>query len=628
MVQHQPKEVEANRSFDTAENTSSDDDSKIGKAASPPAAVSPQLQLAFVANKDPNGSGMMTGSLVLVSDPSMLTSPFGVSNNNIASGDGKSRAGATATPPSASPIPMMVPITGSTAFQQEPQQFTDEDSQQKDPNTIRRRRQSNINETESSKLPQASNPLSSGIPSSFVLQNIPILFNSLTSSNTSTGRPQQQQKQNDGIPPITTSSSSLISKNIRPGSDSNDTGIRTAHYTVVSRDTIPSDGGRDGRTSSNGTEKTNLKQAAKKTAADLRNVIRDSTRTEIVNYEQIERIKIMHERFADGCKFSFNYNVLLLTASIIAGLGLVSNSTTTVIASMLVSPIMGPVVGMAYGATIHDYRLLRKAIKTETISIIFCIVIGVLIGVCTGPTELSKDWPTDEMYTRGTWQNFFVALPVALFSGFAVAVGLLDDQVSSLVGVAISASLLPPAVNAGILFVAYFWAETDWWNDDERPIGVQPELYAADRFSSIDVINVVQDTPIGEPVYSDQADFRAAGVCSISLTVANIVIVAIASMIMFRLKERLPISKKVFWTDLGVARKIYRDLAVMSNDDDSEVSSQMIDGNDDPSSSFSTPPRRSSSSIAKTKKHCNDTPGSKTGNPSNSYESIPEGNEA
>jgi uncharacterized membrane protein len=56
----------------------------------------------------------------------------------------------------------------------------------------------------------------------------------------------------------------------------------------------------------------------------------------------------VHDQFADGVEFSFNYNILLLVASILAGLGLVSNSSANIIASMLVSPIMGPVVGLAY----------------------------------------------------------------------------------------------------------------------------------------------------------------------------------------------------------------------------------------------------------------------------------------
>lgn len=48
---------------------------------------------------------------------------------------------------------------------------------------------------------------------------------------------------------------------------------------------------------------------------------------------------------------------------------------------------------------------------------------------------------------------------------------------------------------------------------------------------------------------------------SLSLTLMNIVVIIIASIIMFRLKETLPIEKSIFWSDLGVARKIYHNVA-------------------------------------------------------------------
>lgn len=105
--------------------------------------------------------------------------------------------------------------------------------------------------------------------------------------------------------------------------------------------------------------------------------------------------------------------------------------------SMLVSPIMGPVVGLAYGTTICDWKLVRVSIRNECISLAFCIIVGMVISAITGVTTLSNDWPTDEMRSRGTWTNLLVALPVAFFSGLGVAVSLLDDQTSSLVGVAI-----------------------------------------------------------------------------------------------------------------------------------------------------------------------------------------------
>ena len=65
---------------------------------------------------------------------------------------------------------------------------------------------------------------------------------------------------------------------------------------------------------------------------EMVNVLRRSDARIQVNWEQIERVKYMHDRFTQGSEFSFNYNVLLMVASLLAALGLVSNSSTTVIA--------------------------------------------------------------------------------------------------------------------------------------------------------------------------------------------------------------------------------------------------------------------------------------------------------
>ena len=73
---------------------------------------------------------------------------------------------------------------------------------------------------------------------------------------------------------------------------------------------------------------------------DWAKIVQLSTRFSEVSVEQLERVKMMHDRIQDGVDFSFNYNCLLFVASILAGMGLISNSPSTIIASMLVSPIM------------------------------------------------------------------------------------------------------------------------------------------------------------------------------------------------------------------------------------------------------------------------------------------------
>ena len=51
----------------------------------------------------------------------------------------------------------------------------------------------------------------------------------------------------------------------------------------------------------------------------------------------------------DGAACTFDYILLLISAAMMAALGLAGNSSVVVVASMLVSPLMGPILGIAFG---------------------------------------------------------------------------------------------------------------------------------------------------------------------------------------------------------------------------------------------------------------------------------------
>ncbi len=72
---------------------------------------------------------------------------------------------------------------------------------------------------------------------------------------------------------------------------------------------------------------------------DVAQIFRPSVTTGRVSREQVIRIRKMHEKISEGVDFNFNYVTLLLIAIIVAGVGLTTDSSTTVVSSMLLSPI-------------------------------------------------------------------------------------------------------------------------------------------------------------------------------------------------------------------------------------------------------------------------------------------------
>ena len=91
-----------------------------------------------------------------------------------------------------------------------------------------------------------------------------------------------------------------------------------------------------------------------------------------------------------------------------------------------------------------------------------------MLGLCCVWTQMAESWPTSEMLSRGTRATFLCGIPIAFFSGLGVALSVLDDKTSSLVGVAISASLLPPAVNCGMMLIVAAVEDNDWILDEKN----------------------------------------------------------------------------------------------------------------------------------------------------------------
>jgi len=87
----------------------------------------------------------------------------------------------------------------------------------------------------------------------------------------------------------------------------------------------------------------------------------------------------------------------------------------------------------------------------ELISLMICILMGFIIGAMVVPSQIPtvQSWPSPEMVNRGNANGLVMGVAVAIPSGMGVALSVLGRNSGGLTGVAISLSLLPPAVNAG-----------------------------------------------------------------------------------------------------------------------------------------------------------------------------------
>ena len=138
-------------------------------------------------------------------------------------------------------------------------------------------------------------------------------------------------------------------------------------------------------------------------------------------------------------------NVWILAFSIvIASVGLNVNSTAVIIGAMLISPVMGPIIGMGLGLGVNDTKLLGDGLRNLLIMVVISLIASSLFFLLS-PLNLAN--PTElEARTSPTIYDVLIAL----FGGFA---GILEqarkEKGTVLSGVAIATALMPPLCTAG-----------------------------------------------------------------------------------------------------------------------------------------------------------------------------------
>ena len=81
----------------------------------------------------------------------------------------------------------------------------------------------------------------------------------------------------------------------------------------------------------------------------------------------------------NNAHFTFDFLMLLVLAALIAFIGLLESSSIVLVASMLISPLMGPILAGVFGAVVIDSKLRNLGIVNELISLFICILIGMKV---------------------------------------------------------------------------------------------------------------------------------------------------------------------------------------------------------------------------------------------------------
>lgn len=141
---------------------------------------------------------------------------------------------------------------------------------------------------------------------------------------------------------------------------------------------------------------------------------------------------------------SFSFHFMLGLSAIISTLGLLANSVAIIIGAMIIAPLMGPIVGMAFSVAMGNRKLLRRSsftlLKGLILTIAFSWLTASAIGLETVESEVLSR-------TNPTLIDFGIAMAAGMAGAFTQTRRSISDAIP---GVAIAVALVPPLSVIGI----------------------------------------------------------------------------------------------------------------------------------------------------------------------------------
>lgn len=151
----------------------------------------------------------------------------------------------------------------------------------------------------------------------------------------------------------------------------------------------------------------------------------------------------LYEEVASGANGDMLFYIMVLLSTVVAAIGLIKDNVAIVIAAMVIAPLLGPNLALAFGAALGQKKLIIHSLVTCVGGLVAAIIPSIIVGYF-----LPVDLQSTELHSRTDID--FAAIALALASGAAAVLSLATGVSSALVGVMVSVALLPPAAALGI----------------------------------------------------------------------------------------------------------------------------------------------------------------------------------
>lgn len=161
-------------------------------------------------------------------------------------------------------------------------------------------------------------------------------------------------------------------------------------------------------------------------------------------------------KFKNDVVLNSDYLIYTIIASFVAVLGFLNNNVIPIIASMIISPLLGPFyvaisesiiqTGSIFSA---NGKIWKKAFSHHLFLMSICFAIAFTCGIANYYSGVFEK-ESYEMSKRSKYDTLIADITIALVCGVGIAIATVRNDTLVQVGFVISVTVLPPLVNCGL----------------------------------------------------------------------------------------------------------------------------------------------------------------------------------
>jgi uncharacterized hydrophobic protein (TIGR00341 family) len=155
----------------------------------------------------------------------------------------------------------------------------------------------------------------------------------------------------------------------------------------------------------------------------------------------------MAEAVKNQARLNGSYLSLIIISAIVATIALMESNSVILIGAMVLTPLLGPNLALAFSTATSDTTLTRRAFLSGGAGFFLTFLVAALTGWATGRAA-------GEDITTLLLGYGFESIPVAVCAGLAATILLLQGTLSSLIGVMVAVAFLPPLAMTGLALSA------------------------------------------------------------------------------------------------------------------------------------------------------------------------------